>query len=61
MRNLLEYPVTHKEVITALDTALQQEDDDDRIGSLSPMILQAVLDFFKLEENFQLLRSRLEP
>lgn len=52
MRNLVEYPITKEEVISALDTALQRESDDDRIGSIDAYILQCLYEKVALKNIF---------
>jgi len=42
MRNLREFPVTMGDVMNTLDHALQQEDDDDRVGGLDALILRRI-------------------
>jgi hypothetical protein len=43
-RNLIEYPITMQEVLTAIEHALMQEDDDDRIGGQNAAILARILE-----------------
>lgn len=46
MRNLLEYPITDEEKVTALENALDsyQVQYADRIGDINPYAIQLVID-----------------
>lgn len=54
VRNTLEFPITHKEVIDTLGDACMREDDDDRVGSLSSMILNKM--YSKLNKDHELAK-----
>jgi len=43
MRNLTEHPISKSEVISTLNDLAQRENDDDRIGSISAMIVNRLL------------------
>lgn len=58
VRNLLEYPVTEKEVTDCLGDVYMREDDDDRCGDLTPMILRAVLEL--VEEHMPEILEKLK-
>ena len=47
MRNLLKYPVTPEEVLAALETALERENDDDRVGDIAGMCIEATIRYLR--------------
>jgi hypothetical protein len=47
MRNLLQRPITPKEVLDALELAFQREDDNDTIGGIDAMCLQGILVYLR--------------
>lgn len=47
MRNLMQYPITHEEVIQVLERKVQEERDKQMIGSIDGLVLNTVLEFVK--------------
>lgn len=47
MRNLIQYPIVHQEVVEILEQKLQEERDKKMIGSIGPLVLNTLLEFVK--------------
>lgn len=54
MRNLIEYPVTHDEIIQCLEERKRVVMASNCLGDMRPLLLEAAIDIVKANKNIAL-------